>query len=228
MIDIKIIASGSAGNAYLVSDQNHKILIECGIDFTKLRQALNFKTPTLDAVLISHEHKDHAKSARQLTRIGVPMIMSEGTRQALEIDPAFAVIAKSQTALEVGPWRLLPFDVEHDAAEPIGFLIMSPSGKKILYATDTAFLRWTFTGVNHFLIETNYSEKYLVQNENIDDFLKDRIRRSHFELDNCIEFLKSCDLSSAEKIHLLHLSNDNADRQEFIGRVMAETGIPAY
>lgn len=228
MVEIDILATGSAGNAYLVKDGMHKILIECGIDFKIIQERLNFETSSLDAVLISHEHKDHAKSARNFIRVGIPMVMSDGTMVALGIDPTFVEVAKSEQPMTVGKWRVLPFAVEHDSVEPLGFLIMSPSGKKILYATDTCYLRYKFKGVNYYLIEANYQESFLLENDSINNFLKDRIRRSHFEIGNCINFLRACDLGQTEKIHLLHLSDHNADRQTFVDRVMDATGIPTY
>lgn len=55
MIDVRVLASGSSGNCYLIDGQT-KVLIEAGIPFKKIQQGLNWKTSELAGVLISHEH----------------------------------------------------------------------------------------------------------------------------------------------------------------------------
>ena len=56
MIDVRVLASGSSGNCYLIDDEGTKLLFEAGIPFKKIQQGLNFKTSELVGVLISHEH----------------------------------------------------------------------------------------------------------------------------------------------------------------------------
>lgn len=56
MIDVRVLASGSSGNCYLIDDGRTKLLLEAGIPFKKIRQELDWKTSELAGVLISHEH----------------------------------------------------------------------------------------------------------------------------------------------------------------------------
>jgi len=54
---LQIISSGSQGNAYLLKDSNNKsLLVECGISFKKIKQALDFDLTQIVGALISHEH----------------------------------------------------------------------------------------------------------------------------------------------------------------------------
>ena len=62
------LASSSAGNAYVVSDRETRILLECGISHSKLQKLSGFKLSEFAACLVTHEHKDHAK--RQRLQIG--------------------------------------------------------------------------------------------------------------------------------------------------------------
>jgi len=64
MIQIQTIASGSKGNAYVVTDGHSQLLLECGIAFKKIRKALNFNTSSLAGCLITHEHGDHTKGLK--------------------------------------------------------------------------------------------------------------------------------------------------------------------
>lgn len=53
---------------------------------------------------------------------------------------------------------MLPVKTEHDAKEPLGFLIYSRTTReKLLFATDTYYIRYRFPGLTHIMIECNYA-----------------------------------------------------------------------
>lgn len=216
MFEIKIHATGSSGNAYSIIDGDHKILIDPGIRFKELQKATGFSLAAYDFVLLSHEHKDHSKAIPELLRIGLDCYMSAGTRDALSLTHTSISPIRALSDFERDEWRILPFDVEHDAAEPLGFLILSPSGKKICYATDTYYVRYNFNAVTHWLIEANYSEELLQQNNSLPEDTKLRIRTSHFEIKNVGKFFAAQDLEKTEMIYLIHLSDDNSDAKIFV------------
>lgn len=111
----------------------------------------------------------------------------------------------------IGKFEVLAFDTEHDSAESLGFLIRHED-KKMLFATDTYYLRYRFNRLAHIAIECNYVKSVMeegLENGTIDIKRVARIMKSHMSLENLIEFLKANDLSKVEDIHLLHLSNDN-------------------
>lgn len=56
LLDIKVLASSSAGNCYIVSDTQTSIMIECGVAINKIREGCGFKIHEIDACLVSHEH----------------------------------------------------------------------------------------------------------------------------------------------------------------------------
>lgn len=53
---IKVIASDSTGNAYLISGVKDKILIECGVPMPRLLKGCDYNLREIKACLISHEH----------------------------------------------------------------------------------------------------------------------------------------------------------------------------
>ena len=78
------LASSSRGNAYVVSDGETTLLLECGLTFKELQKRLGYGVADIPACLVSHEHQDHAKAAAQLLQSGVPVYMPtrmRGTRQ---------------------------------------------------------------------------------------------------------------------------------------------------
>ena len=58
------LASSSRGNAYVVSDGETTLLLECGLSFRELQKRLGYGVADITACLVSHEHQDHAKAAR--------------------------------------------------------------------------------------------------------------------------------------------------------------------
>lgn len=225
---IQIHATGSKGNAYTIEDAGRRILIDPGIRFKQLQAATDFELAHYDFVLLSHEHKDHSKSIPDLLRLGKNCYMSQGTRDAIGLMHSGALIAADGLAFERSGWRVLPFATQHDAAEPLGFLIQTPSGKKICFATDTYYIRYRFTGVTHWMIEANYSEAYLKENTVLVESVKRRIRESHFEIGNVKAFFAAQDLSKTEEIYLIHLSEENSDRDQFVKEIESITGLPVY
>jgi phosphoribosyl 1,2-cyclic phosphodiesterase len=231
MFQIKILATGSKGNAYIIEDGDKSILIDPGISIKELRKRSNFSLSRLDFALLTHEHKDHSCSIKDLLKMGVVCFASQGTLNALNLDRQSsinALIAKAEKSFEFEAWKILPFAVRHDAAEPLGFLIGSPSGKKILFATDTARIDYEFAGVTHWIVECNYSEALLQKNTALDNGTKRRIRESHFELSNVVKFFNCMDLSKTEKIYLIHLSDENSDEKLFREEIENVTGKSVY
>jgi phosphoribosyl 1,2-cyclic phosphodiesterase len=113
----------------------------------------------------------------------------------------------------------MPFDIRHDANEPLGFLIYHPDCGKTLFLTDAKYSDYTFKDLNNIIIEANYSNeiinsKYTAENNKL--FLRDRILDSHLSIENCVELLKSNDLTKINNIILIHLSDSNSNEDDFI------------
>lgn len=227
MINIKTLASGSKGNAYLIDDGVSQLLLECGISYKEIQKRLSFDTKRIVGCLLTHEHKDHSKGLKDVVRAGINTYMSKGTAEAEGIEHHRIKIIENKKQFKVGPFTVLPFDVEHDVAEPFGFLIMNEQGEKLLFATDTYYVKYKFNGLTHLMIECNYSQEILddnIINGRIPQIMKRRLMQSHFSLENVIEFLKANDLSKVDEIHLLHLSDTNSNEKEFKNTIQEVTG----
>lgn len=170
--------------------------------------------------LVSHEHSDHSKYVRDFIVRGTECAMTEGTRNALGLSRFKIKILKAKEPFSFGTWIILPFDTVHDAEEPVGFLLASQHRKmKILYATDTAFLRYRFKGLTHMLIECNYKKEKLRQNPDLPSETQNRILLSHMEISTLEEMLKCNDLSKLKELYLIHISPTNGDKEEFVRRI---------
>lgn len=231
MIEILPLASGSRGNCYWVTDGSTPLLLEAGIRFQDIRKGTGFRVSEIAGVLISHEHQDHSKAVRDVMKAGIDCYMSAGTAEALGISGHRLHIIQARQQFQLGSWAVLPFETQHDAAEPLGFLLANQYGEKLLYATDTYYIRYRFRGLTHIAVECNYSMDILRANIEaglVEPALKKRILKSHFSLEHVKEFLKANDLSQVKEIWLLHLSDRNSDAELFKREIMELTGKPVY
>jgi len=231
MIEIKTLASGSSGNAYWISDGHTEILLECGIRFKDIQKALDFKTSNLSGCLVSHEHKDHTRGLKDVVKAGINVYASQGTIDAEGIEHHRIKTVENKKQFKIGTWTILPFDLQHDAAEPFGFLLMNEQGDRLLFATDTYYVRYKFKGLNYIMVECNYAIDildYNIEHGIVPQVMKKRLVKSHFSLENLKEFLMANDLSNVQEIHLIHLSNNNADPERFKREVQELTGKVVY
>lgn len=170
---------------------------------------------------------DHSKAVKDIMRAGIDCYISAGTAEALGLSGHRVHIIKAKQQFQVGTWTVLPFETQHDAAEPLGFLLANQDGERLLYATDTYFIRYRFANLNVIAVECNYSSDILKRNVEagaVPKELKSRILKSHFSLENVKRFLQANDLSKVEAIFLLHLSDGNSDAEKFKREIQELTG----
>lgn len=231
MIQITPIGSSSAGNAYRITDGATTLLLEAGLRFPDLRRALDFRVSEIAGCLITHEHLDHCKAAADLAKAGVTIYASAGTLGALQLPDHRTVVVEAKKQFTIGTWTILPFDVEHDVEEPLGFLMINQAGEKLVFVTDSYYCRYRFPGLTHIMIEANFSERILDENivaGRVPQAMKRRLIRSHFSLEHAKDFLKANDLSKVSEIWLLHLSDTNSDENVFKREIQALTGKQVF
>lgn len=227
-----VVDSGSAGNSYLLTDsKGNSLLLEAGVHPDEVYKAMNFDVSGLCGVLASHEHKDHAKYIRHYAERGCKVLALRETLDAAGCNGNnYCKPIEPMHGYKLGAFKILPFDVHHDVP-CIGFVIEHPEMGKLLFATDTMMLEYKFSGLNHIMIEANYSDEIVSQNIDngiVPAVMRDRLMTTHLSLENAIGMLKANDLTNVNEIILIHLSNNNSDVGEFRKRVMSATGKPVY
>lgn len=211
------LASSSKGNAYIVSDGDTNILLEAGLTAKELRRRSSVPISSIDACFITHEHMDHAKCARSLCDKGVPVYMSEGTAIALELEDAN--VMEPRETVNVGALRVMAFDTYHNTAQPFGYAIEDTrSSERMLFAVDTVNLNVRIPGLTEIALECNYADDLLGRLTKLPDKVKERIRRSHMEIDTAVQYLHKLDLSRVQIIWLLHMSSASGDAGRFLDR----------
>lgn len=238
---IKVIGSGSSGNGYLISDGHSQLIIECGISFKKFQTAVEFELGNLDGILISHEHRDHCKYiSYYLHGTYADVYATKGTIDAMFQDRFLRLKTiekyrfqhlQYKRPVEIGNWKVTAFETQHDVAEPCGFLIDNLKTKeRLLFATDTYYVKYRFTDVTHIMIEANYDKQVIdeTMTQGFDLKRKTRLLESHMSIENTLDFIKANKSDKLKEIYLLHLSDSNSRAAEFRYRAQRITGVPVY
>jgi len=229
-MNLKVIGSGSKGNSYLLESPTGTLILDAGMKYEDIQKSLSFDFSKVCGCLVSHEHGDHSKSVKDILKAGIDVFMSDGTAKVLDVKHhrLFTVHDGAGGQFTVGDFTVLPFKTEHDASEPLGYLIYyKPTGEKILFATDTYYIRNRFNGLDYILCECNYCKDTLdanIEAGHISREMKNRLLESHFSLEHVKEFLSANDLSRVKVIVLLHLSSANSDAKRMVREIEELTG----
>ena len=227
-MDIKVIASGSSGNCYRISDGETTFLLDAGIPFKSIQIGCDFQTSGIRGCLVTHRHGDHAKAVPKLLERGIPVY---GPEDLQEIYTKRVKRLKPLEHYNIGMMDVLAFPTQHDV-ECYGYLIRSLlTGDKLLYVTDSAYIKYRFSGLTHIMVEANYSQDIIMDNargNRIPAFLAERIIKKQMSIETTLQMLKANDLHQVRQIYLLHLSDGNSDAAKFKAMVQKETGAEVY
>ena len=234
---LHVLGSGSSGNCYILQaeDSGQKLMIEAGLAGNDIQKDSYFDFGfNVVGCLLSHEHIDHSRSIVNVARRMIPVYTALSTDAALDFalreEHAMNFITNGRKC-EIGEFSVLPFNVHHDAAEPLGFLIHHPECGTICFATDFTGFRYELENVDVWMVECNYEFKLLQKNYK-DGLINEqrfiRTQDTHMELGALAFELSLQDLSKTSKIVLLHLSDENSNAATCRRFIAKKTGIPTF
>lgn len=223
---LTVLSSCSAGNCYVLQDDEEALVLEAGIALDKVKRALGFNVGKVSGCLITHSHGDHSVKAKDFEKVfqvcaNADVISKRGLTQTKEITPGIG--------FKVGNFKVYPFDGAHDVPV-LGFVINHPKIGNMLFLTDSFLCEYRINGLNHVLIECNYYDEGLKRSieKGLHPSVAERVLTSHMELQTCVKILKDHDLSNVYNILLLHLSERNSDEKVFHQTIASATGKPIF
>ena len=208
MISFVVVGSGSKGNATLLFDEETLIQIDMGLPMRRITAALesiNKNKSDLQGILITHEHTDHIKNL-SMYKGKVPIYASKGTIDYFdhEVVPF--------DSFEIGTLSVIPFMTSHDAANPVGYVVIS--GKtKLVYLTDSGYVPEEslnyLRDADYYIMESNHDLKMLMKS-NRPAVLKRRIKGDEGHLSNVDSAIYLSELvgPKTKEIYLAHLSEE--------------------
>ena len=193
---LKVINSNSACNAYILESESEALLIECGVRFSRIKEALDFNLSKVVGCLVSHEHNDHCAAVGDVAAAGINVYASKGTIDCFKIKSHRFHSVQAHKSVSIGSFLVYPFDVKHDAKEPMCFIIWHRECGKVLFLTDSYYVAYTFDGLNNVIIEANYCQQILdrrLSDGESPKFLRNRVLQSHMSITTCKDFLSAND-----------------------------------
>jgi phosphoribosyl 1,2-cyclic phosphodiesterase len=214
------LASGSRGNALVVESGSTRLMLDCGLAprETERRLArLDLAPGDIDAILVTHEHSDHADGALAFAdRHGITVWLTHGTWRAVAAAtpaPERVRIIDSHTAFAVGDLEVRPYPVPHDAREPAQF-VFCDGARRVGVLTDTgsstSHIEAMLTGCDALVLECNHDAGMLAGGS-YPAWLKSRIGGAFGHLANeaAARLLAALDTRSLQHVIAAHLSQEN-------------------
>lgn len=238
-LGLSVLGSGSAGNAMVIHGADGGLLIDAGFSATELRRRLEqagIPEGWVRAILITHEHHDHVQGLRLCARAwSVPVYCTRLTgdqireRGHAESDQALHLFTPG-APFEFQGFRVEPFTIPHDAADPVGFTVHW-GDRKIAVVTDlghaNGLVHLHLNACDGLVVESNHDVGMLM-NSRRPMHLKHRIRGRHGHLSNleCMELLRHVLHARTRYVVLVHASRE-CNRYELVERCIAEclTGL---
>ncbi len=222
MARIYPLFSSSSGNCTYIGTEKDGILIDCGVSFKRLSDALALNNIPLSAirnVFITHEHSDHVNGLKMLTKkTGCTVYGQMETLQRLcdcdRISPSSGVVDVTGYTICLSDFEIECFDTPHDAIQSCGYRIHTGDDKYCAVCTDlghiTSEVDSALTGCRLVLIESNYDENML-RTGDYPYYLKQRILspRGHLSNDDCAAQVAKLIESGTVYFILGHLSQQN-------------------
>ena len=138
MTNFCTLFSGSSGNSTFIKDKDTNILVDAGKSGKTIEKSLGDigqSASEISAILITHEHSDHTKGVGILSRrYNIPVYANQKTWDAMkknlgEIADHNMKIFNTNEEFYIDAIKIKPFDIPHDAVEPVGYSFFIDSKK---------------------------------------------------------------------------------------------------
>ena len=213
---IKVLASGSKGNATLIRTDRINLLIDCGVTYQYLCSELekvNVNPKDLDAILITHTHSDHIKGLASLVKkTNLDVYILESMYEEIRNKIPSENINYYEDNLLLEDLKIKTFKISHDV-DGVGFII-EQGNNSLVYVTDTGYINKDnlklLKNKNLYVIESNHDEKMLMEGP-YPYILKQRVisDKGHLSNTTTAEYLLDIVGSNTQTIILAHISENN-------------------
>lgn len=233
-----LLGSGSKGNALLIEEGDTRLLVDCGFSTRELTGRLERRGLTPDqltAVLVTHEHGDHAGGAYRIARrFGLPLWMTYGTRMATirlaersGMNESLVHRLRAGIMESFGGINVLPFAVPHDAREPVQFVFSGRHGRLGVLTdcgAETPHVAKQLQGVDALILEFNHDPEMLA-NSDYPPSTRERIagRYGHLSNQQAIALLQGLDHPRLRLVVAAHLSESN-NRPDYVHAALKGCG----
>jgi len=203
------------------------VLVDAGLSMRKLKEAaaqLDRCLEQLDAIVVTHEHRDHTCGLGVLSRkYNLPVYATEATWTALDgqlgrIDENNCCLLEPGEKLEIGELALEAFSTSHDAGDPVGYIFYNHRATAGIM-TDTGYvsrgMAKKLMDCELLVFEANH-DREMLRNGPYPWYLKKRILSDygHLANDTAGDVLARLWGGRQQGVLLAHLSQENNTPQK--------------
>jgi phosphoribosyl 1,2-cyclic phosphodiesterase len=224
LLQFSVLSSGSSGNAIYIRTETTKILLDAGISAkliqSRLQEVAGETIKDIDALLLTHEHIDHVRSVRQVSKLSQADVYStEGTWHHVQTDVENVLsqdklnLVKSDAPFVIGDIQVTPFAISHDAEEPVAYRF-DAQGHSLAVVTDLGYvsdhIKSVIQGCQTYVWEANH-DVGMLRAGRYPWSVKRRILGDKGHLSNQDAAVALGDILGDEVVHvyLAHLSEEN-------------------
>ncbi len=229
-----VLASGSTGNATLVSDGQTHILVDCGLVAKEIEGrlgVLGIDPSDLAGILITHAHMDHFRSAGTIhARYGVPVHIDvsadKSIRQRASNGSYHRLKQIKPIDSEIGGITIENFTTSHEVwgGHPVAF-VLSKGDARVGIVTDTGKVSRQgldmLRGCQIMVVEANYDADTLTAKLNDRRYSMDwqylrwvESDRGHLSNGQCAKVLAETVTAETEHVFLAHISDNHVEQHK--------------
>ena len=216
------LASGSGGNASVVTRGDAAVLVDCGISCKRVQERMvraGLSPSTLRAILVTHEHSDHIAGVRVTAKkLGLPVYVTRAAAEAIDLPDTIRLqYFQAGEPFTVAGFHVEPYAIPHDSVDPVGFVLSLAGGEsrqRVGICTDlgsvTRLVIDKLRSCQTVLLEFNHDVDMLLDGS-YPWHLKQRVRSRHGHLSNdqAGALLAALVDAELETVLLAHLSGKN-------------------
>ncbi len=225
MLKFISFGSGSSGNSYYLATDNDALLIDAGVGIRTLKKwckEYGVALASVRHILVTHDHADHIKTVGRLSHdLNLPVHATAKVHVGImrnysvhyKVSQELAETIEKGTTLQMGDFKVTPFDVPHDSADNTGFFI-EVDGCAFCLITDAGYVNdemsHYISEANYLVLEANHDEE-MVMGGPYSESLKRRIlsNTGHLSNKSCAQALIDNATPKLRKVWLCHLSEEN-------------------
>lgn len=206
---VRVLGSGSRGNATIIETESCNILIDAGLTYKNISERLDGDVPDIDIVVITHTHKDHIGGLKSVLKKKPVVYTMADLGNLISYD-----MINKERRFSIGNTSVKLFDLSHDSY--CCGMIISDGDKELVYITDTGYINKNIlediVNKDIYIMESNHDVDML-RHSSKPFYLQMRILsdEGHLSNEQALTYLKGLVGYRTKYVILAHLSLENND-----------------
>lgn len=219
MARLQCLNSSSAGNCFILTCGDEKLVLDLGVDWIKTLKALDYNIRDVVGCLCSHVHSDHSKAIPKALKYCLDIYSCQEVCDKFE---GVQLLPKG-VKTSIGGFKVQPLAIKHNV-ENYAYIITHEDMGKLVFALDCEEFLYKIRDVNHWVIEANHDFDVMLDHA-LENMYSASASENHLSIDQCVDALSinACDVTTT--VILAHLSDANSHAARFRAAIKEALGI---